>query len=62
MVDEFLATWAARLPSSAAEGGDGDEVMKASKDEEMKVLREVAAEFKERIEENPYTKELLTGF
>ena len=36
--------------------------MKASKDEEMKVLREVAAEFKERIEGNPYTKELLAGF
>ena len=55
LVDEFLSTWAARLPGGGEEGTNGAE-------EELKVLREVALEFKDRIEGNEFTRELLENF
>ena len=60
LVDEFLTTWAARLPTAAAgEGGEGGEV---TKEDELRVLKEVSAEFKDRIEGNAWTKEVLETF
>lgn len=63
LVKEFLNTWAARVPAPMEVDDATDEDRPAaSTEEEMKVLKEVAEEFRTRLEANPFTKDLLDSF
>lgn len=47
----------------AVDGADGSSGQaQTSAEDELRVLREVAAEFKDRLAANPFTAELLESF
>lgn len=62
LVKEFLQTWAARVPESMAVDGDGSIPSSTSAEDEIRVLKEVAEEFKDRLAANAFTADLLATF
>lgn len=60
LVKEFLQAWAARVPEPIAV--DGGETSSSLAEEEIRVLKEVAEEFKDRLEANAFTADLLSSF
>lgn len=61
LVREFLQTWAARVPEPMAVDGEDSKSASSSAEEEIKVLKEVAEEFKDRLATNAFTADLLAS-
>ncbi|CDZ98435.1 dna mismatch repair protein msh2 [Phaffia rhodozyma] len=61
IVKQFLNAWSSRVPSSSKDSGV-DEKSQATLEEELAILREIAAEYRDQIEANPYTRSLLDSF